>query len=375
MLDARVQVYNSKELEQNENHHEAANNKLISLLETNKEPLSMFAAEEDSLNLLDCLSNTALAENSAEENIPAETFAQKDNSEAKAKTVESDKSKSLSSQILSCDGISLPRRQLLLSLLTCKPCKVVCKGLQDRMDHISCSPLTCIFSTCEDVSSDWDQLMQHLTKMHRFNASSLARKVSRWMSRKSTSGRRGPSLLSCNICGEECSDPSALSRHMGNHGGKDKSTCDLCSKEFRNKVSLRTHMKLVHKLGRQYTCAYCGKILYSSQYLMKHETTHTGERFKAAKCRYCGKTVEYCKLKNHELIHTGEKPFKCPDCDYRCIQRSNLRIHMRGVHKKELPRLAVGQKRYAGQFMDGTAGNIDPYDLRSVIHQRPGGEA
>ena len=124
MLDARVQFFNSKELEQNENHHEATNNKLISLLETNKEPLSMFETE-DSLNLLDCLSNTALAENSAEENIPAETFAQKDNSEAEAKTIESDKSKSLSSQILSCDGISLPRRQLLLSLLTCKPCKVV----------------------------------------------------------------------------------------------------------------------------------------------------------------------------------------------------------------------------------------------------------
>ena len=133
MLDARVQVFNSKELEQNENHHEAANNKLISLLETNKEPLSMFAAEEDSLNLLDCLSNTALAENSAEENIPTETFAQKDKSEAEAKTIESDKSKSLSSQILSCDGISLPRRQLLLSLLTCKPCKVVCKDILVNM--------------------------------------------------------------------------------------------------------------------------------------------------------------------------------------------------------------------------------------------------
>ena len=123
MLDARVHVFNSKELEQNGNHHEATSNKLISLLETNKEPLSMFETE-DSLNLLDCLSNTALAENSIEENIPDETFAQ-DNSEAKTKTIESDNSKSLSSQILSCDGISLPRRQLLLSLLTCKPCKVV----------------------------------------------------------------------------------------------------------------------------------------------------------------------------------------------------------------------------------------------------------
>ena len=143
----------------------------------------------------------------------------------------------MSSQILACDAISLPRRQLLLSLLTCNSCNVVCKGLQERMEHVSCSPLTCVFSTCADVLSDWDQLMQHLTKMHRFNASSLARKAFRWMGRKSTSGRRGPSLLSCNICGEECSDPSALSRHMGNHGGKDRSTCEICSKEFRNKVS------------------------------------------------------------------------------------------------------------------------------------------
>ena len=99
--------------------------------------------------------------------------------------------------------------------------------------------------------------------------------------------------------------------------GIGRAKCNLCGKEFRNRVSLRTHSKLVHKLGRQYTCSYCGKVLYSSQYLMKHETTHTGERFKAANCRYCGKTVEYCKLKNHELIHTGEKPFKCSDCDYR----------------------------------------------------------
>ena len=33
-------------------------------------------------------------------------------------------------------------------------------------------------------------------------------------------------------------------------------------------------------------------------------------------------------------------------------------------------RLAVGQKRYSGVFMDGTAANNDPFDLRSTFHQK-----
>ena len=49
-------------------------------------------------------------------------------------------------------------------------------------------------------------------------------------------------------------------------------------------------------MGKQYTCSYCGKILYSSQYVKKHEATHTGQKFKAATCKYCGKTVEYTKV-------------------------------------------------------------------------------
>ena len=244
----------------------ATNNKLLSLLSTNKESLNLIRTDSDEpLNILDCLSNPLSqppVDLHVEANLLSKSFVDKESNHEvkdkivdKARGVEPDKPKSLSSQILACDGISLPRRQLLLSLLTCSPCDIVCKGLQERMEHVSCSSLTCVFSSCGDVLPDWDQLMQHLTKMHRFNASSLARKAFRWMGRKSTSGRRGPSLLSCSICGEECSDPSALSRHMGNHGGKDRSTCEICNKEFRNKVSSsRCTMHMVEG-GRQSFCS------------------------------------------------------------------------------------------------------------------------
>ena len=56
-----------------------------------------------------------------------------------------------------------------------------------------------------------------------------------------------------------------------------------------------------YKLGKQYPCSYCGKILYSSQYVKKHEATHTGQKFKGVNCKYCGKLVEYTKVNNNIL--------------------------------------------------------------------------
>ena len=57
----------------------------------------------------------------------------------------------------------------------------------------------------------------------------------------------------------------------------------------------------LYQLGKQYPCSYCGKILYSSQYVKKHEATHTGQKFKGVNCKYCGKLVEYTKVKTHDL--------------------------------------------------------------------------
>jgi len=279
----------------------------------------------------------------------------------------------------------------------CEICDLVFSLSKDREEHAIIShkcALKCISVGCNDSFHHFQHLLNHMELKHNIkNMRNILRRMDINRGKKNDVQKcricgkicqtlneiqdhfkvehHGKHPFQCDVCGHKATDECRLKKHLLCHEpDRPREYCNICFKEFRNKVSLRTHRNMVHKMGKQYTCSYCGKILYSSQYVKKHEATHTGQKFKAVVCKYCGKTVEYTKLKNHELIHTGEKPFKCSDCPYRCIQRSNLRIHMRAVHKKELPRLAVGQKRYSGVFMDGTAANNDPFDLRSVFHQK-----
>ena len=77
-------------------------------------------------------------------------------------------------------------------------------------------------------------------------------------------------------------------------------------------------------------CKQCAKCFSRAEHLRNHERVHTGE--KPYECKQCGKCFSTAgSLRIHGRVHTGEKPFDCKQCGKCFSVAGNLRIHER-VH-------------------------------------------
>ncbi|XP_005994738.1 zinc finger E-box-binding homeobox 1b isoform X2 [Latimeria chalumnae] len=119
-------------------------------------------------------------------------------------------------------------------------------------------------------------------------------------------------LLTCPYCDRGYKRFTSLKEHIKyrHEKNEDNFSCSLCSYTFAYRTQLERHMTS-HKSGRE----------------QRHVTQSGGNR--KFKCTECGKAFKYKHhLKEHLRIHSGEKPYECPNCKKRFSHSGSYSSHI-----------------------------------------------
>ncbi|KAM4017946.1 zinc finger protein 408 isoform 2-T2 [Anomaloglossus baeobatrachus] len=149
----------------------------------------------------------------------------------------------------------------------------------------------------------------------------------------------------CPECGKDYCSEESFKAHLLGHRGLRPFKCPQCDKAYGTQRDLKEH-SVLHTGQRPYCCEDCGKSFARRPTLRIHRKKYCTPRATEAKtllqCGVCGKQLaNVCSLRNHMLIHTGEKPFTCSECGGTFRHRGSLRIHQR---------LHTGEKPYKCQY-------------------------
>ncbi|XP_045770293.1 zinc finger protein 271-like isoform X2 [Maniola jurtina] len=118
------------------------------------------------------------------------------------------------------------------------------------------------------------------------------------------------------------------SQFISRNSKRNRLICDICHRTSKDKTSLVHHIMRAHTGEKPYSCAHCQYKCVNKGYLRSHMKTHTGE--KSFTCDICKKKfANKTALIIHMRTHTGEKPYACELCHYKTGSSSGIIHHMR----------------------------------------------
>ncbi|XP_046424748.1 gastrula zinc finger protein XlCGF58.1-like [Neodiprion fabricii] len=147
----------------------------------------------------------------------------------------------------------------------------------------------------------------------------------------------------CDLCGKSCRNSGSLYVHQKWAHYKPKFECHICKRRMVTQENLDQHLLLQHEKKERIMCAECGKTFNKKDSFKRHMSIHTGN--KPHLCPICSKPfARRSQLRQHLLIHTGKRPFVCDICGKAFTQKPGLICHRKthpGTHPP-LPVMPIG---------------------------------
>uniref|UniRef100_A0A8C7EZG1 C2H2-type domain-containing protein n=1 Tax=Oncorhynchus kisutch TaxID=8019 RepID=A0A8C7EZG1_ONCKI len=147
-------------------------------------------------------------------------------------------------------------------------------------------------------------------------------------------------FFNCTVCLMRFSSRGSLQQHLNKeHHNERPFKCQSCGKTFALKRYLRDHERRQHKFGTERAHPTYKATDSESQYKCSARGRPKGRPKGTGKtCEYCGRHFDFVSVYTvHLRTHTGERPYKCIDCDQDFAQLSNLKSHVKKHNKRCQP--------------------------------------
>lgn len=140
-------------------------------------------------------------------------------------------------------------------------------------------------------------------------------------------------------CGYEYPSKKHIEDHKNIHKGIKPHVCDSCGKAFTLRGTLRTHIKISHKLSNEvFLCNINDwNKRFKNEFTLKSHQRLIHSKEKPFVCRHpnCGKKFVYKHLlKHHSVMHSTDRPFVCTveGCAKSYKVKDVLTEHMKSNH-------------------------------------------
>ena len=217
-----------------------------------------------------------------------------------------------------------------------KVCKICLQSVKDLNEHrmgvhstdrdFNCEHCTKTYKTANVLE---DHMKRKHTNILSYQCSTCDKKFNVNRVLKKHIEQHVNENIKCKICNKSFPSLASVEAHEKSHNKKFvEIRCELCPKLVRE-VYMEKHLKF-H--GSQVeTCTICQKVFKTDLSLKEHEQTHI-ERKRNFQCNVCNsKMYSMNLLKQHNLIHTTEKPYACTieNCYRRFNNTGSLSRHKR----------------------------------------------